>query len=84
MPRSALNNLDVDYCLPLPEMGAVLGQLVNEAAGPHKPIPEDIKIEASIAERGLSDVEQVSGLGAQVPYNCPNHKPKTSELISSS
>src|SRR5205814_5730424 len=25
-----------------------------------------------IAERVLSDVEQVNGLGDQVPYNCPN------------
>src|SRR5207249_8018793 len=28
--------------------------------------------EALIAERVLSDVTQVSGLGDQVPYNCPN------------
>jgi two-component system, chemotaxis family, protein-glutamate methylesterase/glutaminase len=37
-----------------------------------KPVSEDIKVEARIAERVLSDVEQVGGLGPQVPYNCPN------------
>jgi two-component system chemotaxis response regulator CheB len=72
MPNSALNNLDVDYCVPLAEMSRLLEKLVYEHPGPKKPIPEDVKVEALIAERVLSDVKQVSGLGHQVPYNCPN------------
>src|SRR5207244_7622697 len=32
----------------------------------------DVRTEAAIGERVLSDVEQVNGLGRQVPYNCPN------------
>ncbi len=72
MPRNALNNAHVDYCVPISRMGALLGRLVSEHAGKAKPVPEDIKTEALIAERVLSDVEQVSGLGEQVPYNCPN------------
>jgi len=31
----------------------------------------DIRTEAVIAERVLSDISQVNGLGDQVPYNCP-------------
>jgi two-component system chemotaxis response regulator CheB len=72
MPQNALNNLKVDHCVPLSEMGALLDNLARERPGESKPTPEDIKVEARIAERVLSDVEQVSGLGAQVPYNCPN------------
>ena len=41
---------------------AVIEQLVAEGHA----------TEAEIAERVSSDVVQVDGLGAQVPYNCPN------------
>jgi two-component system chemotaxis response regulator CheB len=72
MPQSALNNLDVDHCLPAAEMGRLLGKLVREPLGKTKAIPKDVRTEAAIAERVLSDVAQVNGLGSQVPYNCPN------------
>ena len=72
MPQSALNNLKVDHCVPLSEMGLLLEKLVQEPPGKIRPIPEDIRTEALIAERVLSDVAQVSGFGNQVPYNCPN------------
>jgi two-component system chemotaxis response regulator CheB len=72
MPRNALNNLSVDYCVPIASMGALIEKLVKEPAGPKKATPEDIKVESLIAQRVLSDVAQVGGLGDQVPYNCPN------------
>jgi two-component system, chemotaxis family, protein-glutamate methylesterase/glutaminase len=72
MPLSALNNLKVDYCLPVVEIGELLGRLVNESAGKGLPVPDAVRTEAEIAERVLSDVKQVGGLGDQVPYNCPN------------
>jgi two-component system chemotaxis response regulator CheB len=72
MQQSALNNLHVDHCIPVAEMGGLLERLVKEPVGKTRPIPEDIKAEAEIAERVLSDVKQVSELGDQVPYNCPN------------
>lgn len=72
MPQSALNNLKVDHCVPLSEMGLLLEKLVQESPGTSRPIPEDIRTEAEIAERVLSDIAQVNTLGAQVPYNCPN------------
>lgn len=72
MPRSALNNLKVDYCVQVAAMGGLLEKLMDEPHGKTKRIPNDIRIEALIAERVLSDVAQVNGLGEQVPYNCPN------------
>lgn len=72
MPQSALDNVDVDYCLRVSDMGPVLERLVHEHAGKAAEIPEAVRTEAQIAERVLSDVEQVGGLGQQVPYNCPN------------
>ena len=72
MPQSALNNVKVDHCLPLAGMGPLLEKLIHEPHGKSKSIPKDIRTEALIAERVLSDVKQVNGLGDQVPYNCPN------------
>ena len=72
MPQSALNNVKVDHCVPIAAMGQLLEDLTHEAPGKRKPVPEDIRTEALIAERVLSDVTQVNGLGSQVPYNCPN------------
>jgi two-component system chemotaxis response regulator CheB len=72
MPQSALNNLNVDHCVPAADMGSLLEKLVNEPPAKGKTIPKDIQTEALIAERVLSDVAQVNTLGDQVPYNCPN------------
>jgi two-component system chemotaxis response regulator CheB len=72
MPQSAVDNAGIDHCVPLAAMGGLLEQLSREHAGRRKTVPKDIQIEAEIAERVLSDVDQVNRLGKQVPYNCPN------------
>jgi two-component system chemotaxis response regulator CheB len=72
MPQSALDNLAIDYCVPVREMGPLLDRLAQRAVKKSPAVPPDIRTEAIIAERVLSDVNQVEGLGTQVPYNCPN------------
>jgi len=71
MPLSALDNATVDFCVAIAEMGPLLTSLVLKPHGKSKPVPEDIRIEAAIAQRVLSDISQVNSLGKQVPYNCP-------------
>ncbi|MEK6481996.1 chemotaxis protein CheB [Catalinimonas sp. 4WD22] len=71
MPRNALNNVKVDYCLPIYEMGTLLDQLISRKLQKRKAVPEDVLIEAKIAERVLSDLSSVNNLGDQVPFNCP-------------
>jgi two-component system chemotaxis response regulator CheB len=72
MPQSAVDNVDIDYCVAVADMGALLMKLASQPRGRTKKAPRDVRTEALIAERVLSDVKQVNGLGAQVPYNCPN------------
>jgi two-component system chemotaxis response regulator CheB len=72
MPQSALANVRIDHCVRLDTMGDLLDGLAREAADPARTIPDDVKTEAVIAERVLSDVSAVDGLGDLVPYNCPN------------
>jgi two-component system, chemotaxis family, protein-glutamate methylesterase/glutaminase len=71
MPQNALNQVKVDHCLPLAEMGALLSTLVLRRPGKDVTCPKDIAIEARIAERVLSDLRSVEALGHQVPFNCP-------------
>lgn len=72
MPQSALNAMEVSHAVPPSEMGPLLEEYAKRHPENGESIPEAIRIEAEIAERVLSDVAQVSGLGSQVPYNCPN------------
>jgi two-component system, chemotaxis family, protein-glutamate methylesterase/glutaminase len=72
MPQSVLQNVKVDHCVPISEMGRLLEELTHAQARKRFQIPRDISTEAAIAERVLSDVAEVNGLGDQVPYNCPN------------
>jgi len=71
MPQNAITQVDVDYCVPLAEMGGLLNKLIDKKLGKRKPVPKDIAIEAKIAERVLSDLPSVNALGEQVPFNCP-------------
>jgi two-component system, chemotaxis family, protein-glutamate methylesterase/glutaminase len=71
MPQNALNNLKVDHCLPLGEMGKLLVELVKGKPARRVAVPKDIKVEANIAKRVLSDLKSVEALGDQVPFNCP-------------
>ncbi|WP_373496711.1 chemotaxis protein CheB [Aquiflexum sp.] len=71
MPRNALNNIEVDYCLPIADMGDLLTKLIQRKLQKSKPVPENVLVEAKIAERVLSDLSSVNELGDQVPFNCP-------------
>jgi two-component system chemotaxis response regulator CheB len=71
MPANALHNLKVDRCVPLAGIGRALERLTRTAPRRSK-APQDIRTEAEIAERVLSDIAQVNTLGIQAPYNCPN------------
>lgn len=71
MPKNALNNVKVDYCLPISEMGTLLYQLITQKLLKNKPVPSDVLTEAKIAERVLSDLSSVNKVGDQVPFNCP-------------
>ncbi len=75
MPESALRAVEIDYVVPIAQMGALLARLVDpHLAAPRKSqdIPPDLQLEAAIAERVVGTVEQVSELGNLVPLTCPD------------
>ncbi|WP_111640298.1 chemotaxis protein CheB [Marinimicrobium alkaliphilum] len=72
MPQSVIANVGADYCVPLAGMGMLLSDLLKRELPERAPAPEDIVIEARIAQRVLSDLSSVEALGEQVPFNCPD------------
>ncbi|GGG57624.1 chemotaxis protein-glutamate methylesterase [Hymenobacter glacieicola] len=74
MPESALHGTDVDYVVPLDMMGRLLLELVGMPSRPlvEASVPEDLRLEASIAERVVGQTYEVDQLGQQVPLTCPD------------
>jgi two-component system chemotaxis response regulator CheB len=71
MPESALRHVDVDYCVPVSEMGALLARLAAEPAAKTPEIPMDIRLETAIAAQELSSMDTEDYLGKPAPFTCP-------------
>lgn len=51
LDKSAHDNLKVDYCVPMIEMGMLLEKLTYERRGKNVAVPADVRTELVIAER---------------------------------
>ena len=71
MPRSALEHVEVDYCVPVLKMGALLYRLSQEPPRETPPIPEELHIEVNIAESPIDNGNCAEKLGESVPVMCP-------------
>lgn len=71
MPMAVLNNMEVDYCIPLDEMGKVIQEIISEEPH-HQHIPDDVQKEADIAEKVSVGINIVSELGDQSVFTCPD------------
>lgn len=71
MPLSVINQLRVDYCVPLAQMGAVLQEAVK-LRKEEKPVPDEVKAEASIAERAATGIDELKPLGENSVFSCPD------------
>ncbi|MDB5236060.1 MAG: hypothetical protein JWR44_3053 [Hymenobacter sp.] len=73
MPETALRNVDVDYVVPLAAMGSLLDEITRGTVPERKDeIPEDLKLEAAIAERVVGTTEDVLKIARPVPLTCPD------------
>lgn len=73
MPSSALNNVQIDYCLPISEIPPLLVTLTQqtvEQAGP--PVSKQLEIETKIALGADSAELDVTQLGKISEFTCPD------------
>jgi two-component system chemotaxis response regulator CheB len=72
MPRNVLNNIDVDYSVPITDMGSILFNLFSNSTCQEQDVPADIQLETDIARRVTTKMEDLSKLGNIVPLTCPD------------
>src|SRR2546423_5551127 len=63
MPLSVLNNMRVEYCVPLIEMGAILLEKSRNGTNGRHNVPLDVAAEAEIAERVSISIDNLKELG---------------------
>jgi|SRR5262245_7095575 len=73
MPQSAVENVPVDYCLPLSGIPPLLAQLARTPAPDEEdyPAPEELRIETAITLAESGYMESVDKLGEPSIYTCP-------------
>lgn len=74
MPLNAMRHVAVDYCLPLSEIAAVLGELSSDASSEVEggmPVPKWMKIEVDIANARNALEAGVLELGKPSNLTCP-------------
>lgn len=72
MPRNALESgVEIDHCLPLSGIGALLQRLCREEAPANPPIPQDLMLEVDISMDGFGSSDKVERLGRASSYVCP-------------
>jgi two-component system chemotaxis response regulator CheB len=72
MPQSAIENVEVDYILPLSEIGSLLAHLAEEKVTEQKPfVSDDLEYETDIAELEMSALEDRDLPGKLSTFVCP-------------
>jgi two-component system chemotaxis response regulator CheB len=75
MPLNALDNVKVDYTLPVADMGALLARLAGEEAAPEPLVAAEerdkMEAEVKIAREVDSRIENILQYGQLSPFTCP-------------
>jgi two-component system, chemotaxis family, protein-glutamate methylesterase/glutaminase len=72
MPQAVLNAMEVDFCVPLIKMGAILQEKSKNGIDGSHVIPDDVRAEAEIAERVALGIETVKAIGELSTFTCPD------------
>ena len=72
MPRSVLSNVDVDYRVPISDMGYILKDLQSHPEKTDAKVPEEVRIEAEITERMASSIDNLREIGKYSDFTCPD------------
>ena len=72
MPQNVLRNIDVDYSVSIGEMIYILLDLYTQRECLPTTVPDDVRLEATIALRMTSSVDDVMKLGDLSPFTCPD------------
>jgi two-component system, chemotaxis family, protein-glutamate methylesterase/glutaminase len=72
MPLSVLKEIEVDYCVPLSQIGAVISTIIANKKVVSTIIPADIIKEVSLSEKGVGTIDEMKELGNNSVFSCPD------------
>ena len=72
MPNSVLRIMDVDFKVSVTEMGYILSDLFSRSVCQEQEVPADVQLEAKIARRLTSNIDDIAKLGKFTPLTCPD------------
>jgi len=73
MPANVLKAVDVDYRVPIADMGYILDDITaKNRAKRMNNVPEDITLENRITERMVTGIEDLEKLGTKSDFTCPD------------
>lgn len=72
MPNNVLQNMEVDYEVSIGDMGYILSDLFSREACDASDVPSDVKLEAEIARRMSSNMDDLKELGDVTTMTCPD------------
>jgi two-component system chemotaxis response regulator CheB len=72
MPNNVLKNVEVDYRVPVADMGYILEDIFARPIRNDIPIPEDVILEADITERMASNISDLEKIGTHSNFTCPD------------
>lgn len=72
MPKNVLQNISVDYEVPIADMGAILSDLFSRQECKGRDAPEDVRLEAQITRRLSRNVNELEKLGTLTTFTCPD------------
>jgi two-component system, chemotaxis family, protein-glutamate methylesterase/glutaminase len=84
MPLSALNNVEVDYCLPINEIAKLLIILTEQTEGRERgsPVSDQLEIETKISLGQDSAELNVTQLGNNSEFTCPECHGALTEIVN--
>jgi two-component system chemotaxis response regulator CheB len=72
MPRNALRKVAIDQVLPTARLAEAICGLVRQPAGPPVEVPDDLRLEVSIAAGNRADSDTARRMGDPAPLTCPS------------
>jgi two-component system, chemotaxis family, protein-glutamate methylesterase/glutaminase len=77
LPENVIRQIDTDYVVPVSEMSRLLEELAQQPVQSSLTVPADIRQEALIAERIMSNttktsIEELEKAGNRSAYSCPD------------
>lgn len=72
MPRNALRKVAIDQVLPTARLAEAIGSLVREPVSQAIEVPDDLRLEVSIAAGHRADSDTARRIGDPAPLTCPS------------